>query len=132
LLLGGLFVCLLGMIFGLVQYVQIRSLPVHKAMREISELIWETCKTYLFTQGKFLAILWAFIAIIIVVYFGVLLHFTVGRVAVDRPLQHHRHPGQLLGRLVRHPHQHLRQLAHLLRGTRGKPFPTMAIPLRPA
>ena len=57
LLLFGLIVCLGGMAFGLVQYVQIRNLPVHKAMREISELIYETCKTYLITQGKFLAIL---------------------------------------------------------------------------
>ncbi|HSQ53852.1 MAG TPA: hypothetical protein VLM86_01090, partial [Candidatus Bathyarchaeia archaeon] len=52
LLVWGLLVCLLGMAFGFVQYTQIRNLPVHQAMREISELIWETCKTYLITQGK--------------------------------------------------------------------------------
>ena len=57
------------------QYAQIRNLPVHKSMLEISELIYETCKTYLITQGKFIAILWAFIAVIIVVYFGFLLAF---------------------------------------------------------
>jgi K(+)-stimulated pyrophosphate-energized sodium pump len=54
LLLVGLVICVLGMVFGLVQYMQIRNLPVQKAMREISELIWETCKTYLITQGKFI------------------------------------------------------------------------------
>ncbi|NMB76771.1 MAG: sodium-translocating pyrophosphatase [Myxococcales bacterium] len=70
LLLVGLGVCLLGMLFGLVMYMKVRNLPVHKAMAEISHLIWETCKTYLITQGKFLAILWAFIAVIMIAYFG--------------------------------------------------------------
>ena len=68
----GMLICLLGMVFGLVQFMQIRALPVHKAMLEISELIYETCKTYLIQQGKFLAMLWAFIAAIMVVYFGFL------------------------------------------------------------
>jgi K(+)-stimulated pyrophosphate-energized sodium pump len=72
LLLIGLAVCVLGMLFGLAMYIKVRDLPVHKAMGEISSLIYETCKTYLTTQGKFLAILWAFIAVIMVVYFGVL------------------------------------------------------------
>ncbi|HWT81113.1 MAG TPA: sodium/proton-translocating pyrophosphatase, partial [Candidatus Methylomirabilis sp.] len=76
LLLFGLIVCIGGMVFGLVQYMQIRKLPVHQAMLEISDLIYETCKTYLITQGKFLAILWAFIAVIMVVYFGFLLGFS--------------------------------------------------------
>ena len=75
LLLFGLIVCIGGMAFGLVQYMQIRKLPVHRAMLEISDLIYETCKTYLITQGKFIAILWAFIAVIMVVYFAFLLHF---------------------------------------------------------
>ncbi len=57
LLMGGLVVCALGLLFGFLTYLQLRDLPVHKAMREVSELIWETCKTYLFTQGKFLLIL---------------------------------------------------------------------------
>ncbi|MCX7958406.1 MAG: sodium/proton-translocating pyrophosphatase, partial [Deltaproteobacteria bacterium] len=70
----GLIVCIFGMGFGILQFMNIRQLPVHKAMLEISELIYETCKTYLITQGKFLAILWAFVAVIIVVYFGVLTH----------------------------------------------------------
>ena len=74
LLLIGLFICLLGIVFGLVQYAQIRNLPVHKSMLEISELIYETCKTYLMTQIKFIAILWAFIAVIMVAYFKFLAH----------------------------------------------------------
>ena len=70
LLLWGLLVCVLGMVFGLVQSMQISRLPVHKSMKDISELIYETCKTYLITQGKFLAILWVFIAAIMVWYFS--------------------------------------------------------------
>ena len=70
LLLGGLVICVLGMLFGIVQSMQISKLPVHKSMKEISELIYETCKTYLFTQGKFIAILWVFIASIMVWYFS--------------------------------------------------------------
>ena len=61
LLLGGIVICLLGLVFGWVAFQGLKKLPVHKSMREISELIYETCKTYLFTQGKFMAILWAFI-----------------------------------------------------------------------
>ncbi|MBI2422092.1 MAG: sodium-translocating pyrophosphatase [Candidatus Hydrogenedentes bacterium] len=81
LLLLGMLICLAGIGFGLVQYLAIRRLPVHSSMLEISELIYETCKTYLITQGKFLAMLWAFIAAIIIVYFGLLLHFSVAKVA---------------------------------------------------
>ena len=81
LILLGLFVCIGGCLFGLVQFVQIRNLPVHKSMGDVSALIYETCKTYLITQGKFLALLWVFIAAIIVIYFGLLLHFTVLKVA---------------------------------------------------
>src|SRR5271168_259780 len=72
LLLFGLLFCVLGLAFGLVIYSRLKNLPVHKSMRDISELIYETCKTYLFTQGKFLIFLWLFIAIVIVLYFGVL------------------------------------------------------------
>ncbi len=71
LLLLGLGVCVLGLVFGLVIYTQLKNLPVHKSMLEISELIYETCKTYLITQGKFILILEVFIGVIIVVYFGV-------------------------------------------------------------
>jgi hypothetical protein len=64
LLLIGLIFCVLGLLFGLAIYLQLKNLPVHSSMREISELIYETCKTYLVTQGKFLAVLWIFIAVI--------------------------------------------------------------------
>ncbi len=70
LLMIGIAICLLGGIFGLVIYSQLKRLAVHDSMLEISELIYETCKTYLITQGKFLLLLWAFIAAIMVWYFG--------------------------------------------------------------
>ena len=82
LLLIGIVFCLLGLAFGLVIFMRLKNLPVHSAMLEISELIYETCKTYLITQGKFLLILEAFIAVIIVLYFGVLLKFEAARVAI--------------------------------------------------
>jgi K(+)-stimulated pyrophosphate-energized sodium pump len=82
LLMAGLFICLLGMVFGLVIYNQLKNLAVHKSMRDISELIYETCKTYLVTQGKFIMLLWAFIGTIMVVYFGVLQGYPVPRVVV--------------------------------------------------
>jgi K(+)-stimulated pyrophosphate-energized sodium pump len=68
----GLLICLIGIIFGVIQYVQTKNLPAHKAMLDVSQTIWETCKTYLFQQGKFLVALWILIAICIVYYFGAL------------------------------------------------------------
>lgn len=68
----GILFCVFGLIFGLVIYSRLKNLPVHRSMLEVSELIYETCKTYLITQGKFLLFLWVFIAVIIVLYFGVL------------------------------------------------------------
>src|SRR5687767_4448482 len=82
LLMLGLGVSLLGMVFGLVIMTQLKNLPVHRSMREISELIYETCKTYLIQQGKFLAILEVFIAVIIVLYFGVLSGMDAMRVGI--------------------------------------------------
>jgi K(+)-stimulated pyrophosphate-energized sodium pump len=70
LLMGGLVIAGLGLVFGLMTFTQLKNLPVHTAMREVSELIYETCKTYLVTQGRFILILWAFIAVIIAAYFG--------------------------------------------------------------
>ncbi len=67
----GILFCIFGLAFGLTIYVRLKNLPVHRSMLEISELIYETCKTYLVTQGKFLMLLWVFIAVIIVLYFGV-------------------------------------------------------------
>ena len=66
----GLLFCPVGLLFGLVIFVQLKNLPVHPSMREMSELIYETCKTYLITQGKFILLLWVFIAVIISLYFG--------------------------------------------------------------
>jgi len=82
LLLFGILFCVFGLIFGLTIYQRLKNLPVHRSMREISELIYETCKTYLITQGKFLLLLESFIAVVIVLYFGVLLHMDAFRVFV--------------------------------------------------
>ena len=82
LLQWGLLVCLLGLGFGMVIFKQLKVLPVHQSMLEISELIYETCKTYLVAQGKFLMILWVFIAVIVTFYFGVLQHFTGQQVSI--------------------------------------------------
>jgi K(+)-stimulated pyrophosphate-energized sodium pump len=70
LLASGLGVCALGLLFGLVIYGRLKRLPVHTSMREISELIYETCKTYLITQGRFILLLWVFIGLITAIYFG--------------------------------------------------------------
>jgi K(+)-stimulated pyrophosphate-energized sodium pump len=78
----GLAICALGFFFGLIILVQLKKLPVHKSMRDISELIYETCKTYLITQGKFILILEIFIGLIMLVYFGVLQHMEPVKVAI--------------------------------------------------
>ena len=82
LLLFGIVICVLGLAFGLAIYMNLKRLPVHRAMREISELIYATCQTYLTTQGKFILILEAFIAVVIVLYFGVLSHMEPFRVVI--------------------------------------------------
>ena len=86
LLLVGLLFCFLGLMFGLAIYIQLKNLPVHRAMREISELIYETCKTYLITQGKFIMVLWVFIATIVVAYFGVLRPVPGHSIAITLPM----------------------------------------------
>jgi K(+)-stimulated pyrophosphate-energized sodium pump len=78
----GLIICALGLAFGLVIFYQVRKLPAHRSMKEISELIWQTCKTYLLQQGKFLILLWVFIAVVIGVYFGLLSDFTGTKVLI--------------------------------------------------
>jgi K(+)-stimulated pyrophosphate-energized sodium pump len=82
LLLAGLLVSGLGLLFGLTIYRQLKHLPVHQSMREISELIYETCKTYLIQQGKFLLVLEVFIGVIIAFYFGALQHFSALKVLI--------------------------------------------------
>src|SRR5579859_6927064 len=134
LLLIGLVFCALGLLFGLVIYVQLKNMPVHKSMREISELIYETCKTYLFTQGKFVMILWAFIAVIIAVYFGWLSPVEGQSRAVTLPII-------LLFSLVGIAGSYgvawfgirVNTFANsrtAFAGLRGKPFPIYAIPLK--
>jgi len=75
-------ICVFGLLFGLTIFTRLKNMPVHRSMREISELIYETCKTYLITQGKFLLLLEIFIAAVIILYFGVLLKFEAMRVAI--------------------------------------------------
>ena len=82
LLMSGLVVCMGGLAFGLVIFTRLKNLPVHKSMRDISELIYETCKTYLITQGKFILLLELFIGAIMVIYFGVLQHMDALKVAI--------------------------------------------------
>src|SRR5712671_5155488 len=86
LLLFGIVICIFGLGFGLAIYSRLKNLPVHKSMRDISELIYETCKTYLVTQGKFLIVLWLFIAVVIVLYFGVLAPVPGKSIAVTLPI----------------------------------------------
>ncbi len=82
LLSAGLLICVFGLLFGLVIYLQVKKLPVHRSMGEVSELIYETCKTYLVTQGKLLLILEAFIGVIIFIYYRVLQGMPLGRVLI--------------------------------------------------
>src|SRR5213592_1440433 len=78
----GILICAAGAIFGLVQYKQTKALPVHESMGNVSNTIWETCKTYLFQQGKFLVILWLLIAACMVYYFMGLQHDGFGKVVI--------------------------------------------------
>ncbi len=129
LLMLGLIVCVLGLVFGLVMYGKLKNLPVHRAMREVSELIYETCKTYLVTQGKFILVLELFIGSILVVYFGGLRHMEPLKVAVI-----------LIASLVGIAGSYgvawfgirINTFANsrtAFASLRGKPFPTYAIPL---
>jgi K(+)-stimulated pyrophosphate-energized sodium pump len=86
LLMGGLVVCALGLLFGLMTFTHLKNLPVHPAMLEVSELIYETCKTYLVTQGRFILVLWTFIAVIIAAYFGWLAPIPDKPIAVTLPV----------------------------------------------
>src|SRR5947209_3944690 len=130
LLSGGLAICVLGLLFGLRVFTQTKNLPVHASMREISELIYETCKTYLITQGKFILILEVFIGVIIVLYFGVLQHFDAVRVIVILIFSLIGIGGSYgvawFGIRVNTFANSRTAFASL----RGKPFPIYAIPLR--
>ena len=120
LLMWGLLFCVGGLLFGMTIYVQLKNLPVHRTMREISEMIYETCKTYLVTQGKFILLLWAFIAVIIALYFGVLAPVPGKPIGLTLPIilgfQPHRHRGQLRGGVVRNSREHICEFADGIRG----------------
>ncbi|XXX78652.1 sodium-translocating pyrophosphatase [Sorangium sp. So ce134] len=130
LLLGGIGVCALGFVFGIVIFSQLNKLPVHRAMREISELIYETCKTYLVTQFKFILVLEVLIGAVMVLYFGVLRHMEATKVVVI-----------LLSSLVGIAGScgvawfgmRINTFANsraAFASLKGKPFPTYAIPLK--
>ena len=134
LLMIGLLFCFGGLLFGLAIYVQLKNLPVHRSMREISELIYETCKTYLVTQGKFILVLWAFIAVIIALYFGYLAPVPGKSVGVTLPII-------LLFSLVGIAGSYgvawfgirVNTFANsrtAFAGLRGRPYPIYAIPLK--
>ncbi|MEI6638765.1 MAG: sodium-translocating pyrophosphatase [Chlorobium sp.] len=130
LLMWGLVICLFGMVFGIVQYMGIRKLPVHNAMLEISELIYATCKTYLITQGKFILVLWVLIGSIILAYFGGLRHLDNIKVASILA-------ASLFGILGSYSVAWFGMRINTFANSRtafaslgGKPFPTYAIPLR--
>ncbi len=134
LLMFGLLFCVGGLLFGLAIYVQLKNLPVHRSMREISELIYETCKTYLITQGKFILLLWVFIAVIISLYFGYLAPVPGKSIAVTLPII-------LLFSLLGIAGSYgvawfgirVNTFANsrtAFAGLRGKPYPVYAIPLK--
>jgi K(+)-stimulated pyrophosphate-energized sodium pump len=134
LLMIGLLFCVGGLLFGLAIYVQLKNSPVHRTMLEISELIYETCKTYLITQGKFIMLLWVFIAVIISLYFGYLVPVPGKSIAVTLPII-------LLFSLVGIAGSYgvawfgirVNTFANsrtAFAGLRGKPYPIMAIPLK--
>jgi K(+)-stimulated pyrophosphate-energized sodium pump len=128
----GLLFCAAGLLFGLVIYKQLKNLPVHKSMREISELIYETCKTYLVTQGKFIALLWIFIAVIISAYYGWLM--PVGNRFVTLPIILAFSVVGILGSYgVAWFGIRVNTFANsrtAFAGLRGKPYPCYAIPLK--
>ncbi|MFT3787866.1 MAG: sodium-translocating pyrophosphatase [Tepidisphaeraceae bacterium] len=95
LLAGGIVVSVLGLLFGLVIYTQLKNMPVHRVMKDVSELIYATCKTYLFTQAKFLMLLWVFITAAIVAYFGFLAEYETEAGAVT-----HGYPPALVAIIV--------------------------------
>jgi K(+)-stimulated pyrophosphate-energized sodium pump len=134
LLTYGLLFCAGGLLFGLVIYQQLKNLPVHKSMREISELIYETCKTYLITQGKFILLLWAFIAVIIALYFGYLAPVPGKSIAVTLPIILGFSLLGIAGSYgvawfgIRVNTFANSRTAHA--GLRGKPYPCFAIPLK--
>jgi K(+)-stimulated pyrophosphate-energized sodium pump len=130
LLMAGIAVCIFGLIFGFMQYSALRNLPVHRSMLEISELIYETCKTYLITQGKFILILEVLIGAVMVVYFGFLRHMEFIKVVAILVFSLVGIAGSYgvawFGIRVNTFANSRTAFASL----RGKPYPTYAIPLQ--
>ncbi|MDR3092881.1 MAG: sodium-translocating pyrophosphatase [Endomicrobium sp.] len=130
LLTAGFFICVCGLLFGLYHFISIKNLPVHKSMKSISELIYETCKTYLVTQGKFIFILEILLAAIIVVYFGLLQHFEAIKVVTIVLCSI---VGILGSCTVAWFGMRINTFANsrtAFASLKGKPFPLYAIPLR--
>jgi K(+)-stimulated pyrophosphate-energized sodium pump len=130
LLMWGILFCLFGLAFGLSIYTSLKNLPVHRAMREISELIYETCKTYLVTQGKFLIVLWAFIAAVIVLYFGALRHYEVIKVIIILAFSVLGIAGSYGVAWFGIRVNTFANSRAAFAGLRGKPYPIYEIPLR--
>jgi K(+)-stimulated pyrophosphate-energized sodium pump len=126
----GLIFCGLGGLFGLIIYVQLKNLPVHRSMREISELIYETCKTYLITQGKFILLLEAFIAVVIILYFGLLLQFAAVKVIIILLFSLIGIAGSYGVAWFGIRVNTFANSRTAFAGLRGKPFPIYAIPLK--
>ncbi|MBA3391531.1 MAG: sodium-translocating pyrophosphatase [Deltaproteobacteria bacterium] len=125
----GLAVCAIGLLFGLMKYQKLKNLPVHKAMLEISELIYETCKTYLKTQGKFIFFLWLPIATIIVVYFAVLEKVPLPKVAAIAAFSVVGILGSVLVAFFGIRVNNFANSRAAFASLRGKPYHVMAIPL---
>jgi K(+)-stimulated pyrophosphate-energized sodium pump len=130
LLMGGLVVCVFGLAFGMVIFTQLKNLPVHKSMRDISELIYETCKTYLITQGKFILILEIFIGVIMIFYFGVFQHMDALKVLIILLFSLIGIGGSYGVAWFGIRVNTFANSRAAFAGLKGKPFPIYAIPLR--
>jgi len=130
LLMIGLLAGVLGLIFGLVTYKHLENLPVHSSMLEISELIYETCKTYLFTQGKFLMILEIFIGVVMIFYFGFLQHMEPYKVAIILFFSLVGIGGSYMVAWFGIRVNTFANSRTAFASLRGKPFPCYAIPLQ--
>ena len=130
LLQGGLLVCVLGLLFGLMMYVQLKNMPVHRSMREISELIFETCKTYLVTQGKFILILEVFIGAVMIFYFGWLRGFEATKVVAILLFSLVGIAGSYFVAWFGIRVNTFANSRSAFASLQGKPFPTYAIPLK--
>ena len=130
LLMIGLVVCVLGLAFGMSIYAKLKNSPVHKSMLEISELIYATCKTYLKTQAKFIAILWVFVAAVIVAYFAVLEHAPLGTVLLIAAFSVLGILGSVAVAAFGIRVNNFANSRSAFASLRGKPYPTYAIPLQ--